>query len=195
MRGVSTSARRAQRAPSVQAGPEPVISVRAVIAAAQLRRAQLVEAVHAIDRELAEAFARLAEDAAQPLPDAPSARSVRAQRLRKDNSAAPKWPRSRTCDEDVLKAITWGLQRPRQIWARLDWGESAIKAACNRLLAAGRIVRHGGTWTLHYSIAPPSVAALRPTPRPLIADGVEYEPVWTGVKGSPSLLGDRETRS
>jgi hypothetical protein len=199
---MATSPARVPRAPQREtqiadasgvALDHPMCSVRAVIAAALAQRASLVDRIAAIDRDLAEAYARLAEDRHVAVPDPPTTRSVRDQRVRKEVGAAPKWPRGATCDADVLKGIQWGLNRPRQLWARLDWGQSAIKAAIGRLLAAEAIVKHGGTWTLHYTLAPTRPAAL---PRPVVRDGdTAFETVWAPSRTAPSLLGDRATRS
>lgn len=188
------------------------------------KRAAHVAAIAAIDGELGRVFDRLAADRpvdTPPVPARPGApvvappvqarpvataavpapvlqpRSIQVKAARQRVSTAPgKWPKGPTVDDDVIRALTEGLTRPKEIRRRLDWGEGTIKAAFMRLCAAKRIVKSGATWSTAYRLAERATPA--PTPRPhsvRTPEGLELEPVWSPHRDAPSLLGDRQTRA
>jgi len=91
-----------------------------------------------------------------------------------------------------------------------------VKYHIKQMRLSGEVVATGATLTRAFSLAtdgtgtqPPRVPhgrAIRPEPpaaaphevarrRTVVDDGVEFEPVWSGGKDAPSLLGDRTQRA
>lgn len=183
----------------------PDTDLRARVRDVLAHRALLVSAIAEIDNELQAVFEALAADHPVAVPPAPQSpvvlapalraaetrtrRARRAQEIRSESNASPKWPRGASVDADVCRAIACGLDTPRQLWARLDWGQSAIRAALRRLVETGQIVVRGATWRRRFAL-PPSL------PRRTVRDGDrELEVAWTPHRDAPSLIGARDTRN
>lgn len=104
----------------------------------------------------------------------------------------------------VMAAVQAGNQTPSGITAALmvnGFSEWQIRCAVEQCVRRRQLIATGRTQARRYELAPEHVSRPSAPPagvpssrRAVVDEGVEFEPVWTGAKSDPSLLGDRATR-
>lgn len=192
------------------------ITLMDVVEDSLARRASLAAEIAVIDAQLGKVYERLGKDipvrVADPTPDglvehAPASGRRQAPRRVTPASTADGRARVRAALEQLQPVSL------RDLAAHLDLKVEAVKYHLKQMRLSGEVTATGATLTRAFSLAtrvpaaaPTPVAAapaVRPTTpevrserrRTVIDDGIEFEPVWSGAKGAPSLLGDRAQRT
>lgn len=189
------------------------ITLMDVVEDSLARRASLAAEIAVIDAQLGKVYERLGKDipvrVADPTPEGlalvdtptPTTRPVRSMRPRGVTSPDTADLRARV--REALAALQpVGLSA---LARHLDVKVEAVKYQLKGMRIAGEVTAAGATVTRVFSLTSTGTPAPRQTAsapvaapstrRTVVDDGVEFEPVWSGGKAAPSLLGDRAQRS
>lgn len=197
-----------QPTPEPEVGAFESLDLMAAVEKRLTKRQSLQDEIAAIDAELRRVYERIGGDrparveappaAPQPSPGAVEASSTRVrsslQRAKRERAAVTVQPERRSLADDieaVVAVVRAGHHQPKDIYAQLgNRPPDMVKRALHRALEQGRLSRTGQTNSTRY-IAPAPVAPPKASARTVVSDGVEFEPVWSGRRDEPSLIGDR----
>lgn len=217
-----TRLKRAARAMKVvekHARTRDRISLMDLVEDSLARRAVLAAEIAVIDGQLGNVYERLAKDIPVRVADPTPAGLAEALAEKAAPPAAPRRGGTRG-GADVTQPVTADL-RARIRAALQELQPVSLRGLANHVGAplvnvqyhlkqmrlSGEVVATGATRTRAFSLADtekPKAAAPVPAPaatreaarrRTVVDDGVEFEPVWSGGKNAPSLLGDRTQRA
>ena len=180
------------------------------------RRAEHVAAIAVIDGELGRVYDRLGQDRpayvppspspVRPSPEAAPASVAAATATSPGAGAGSATARRRSSSVDgatatviasVLDAVRAGHETPGAIRACVERSGHAawrVKGALQFCVVQGTLRLSGRTSASRYTLASEHARPAVVAARAVVDDGVEFEPVWTGAKSDPSLLGDRASR-
>lgn len=197
------------------------ITLMDIVETSLARRAVLAAEIAVIDGELGRAYDRLAQDipvrVADPTPDglalvAEAKPSPRPKRTTARDVTSPVTADTRARVREAIERL-----QPvslRDLSNHLGLKPESVQYHLKAMRISGEVIASGATLTRAFSLAGPKQTpqAARPAQpqgravrseastaasarRTVVDDGVEFEPVWSGGKHAPSLLGDRTQRA